>query len=131
MHIGRTIGAVLAGAIAWAILWLGGTAAAQAAFPTIIQPDQPLTHMGALLSYILYSVGLSILAGFTTAAAAGRSPMPAVWILCALQLTLGVIAEVSYWSLLPVWYHLVFLALIVPATAYGGQLQRQRQPAPA
>jgi hypothetical protein len=124
----RLIGAVLAGAAVWAVLWIGGTKAAQAAFPGALTPGQPLVHGGALLGLILYSVGLSLLAGYVTAAAAGPRPLPAVGTLAALQLTLGIIAEASYWSLMPVWYHLVFLALVVPATVYGGALRARRRP---
>lgn len=45
-----------------------------------------------------------------------------------LQLTLGIVFEVSYWHLMPVWYHLVFLALVGPATLYGGVLRGRREP---
>jgi hypothetical protein len=119
----RVLAAVIAGAGVWAVLWLIGTRGAQAAWPNLVIPDQPLVHTGILLSYIGYSVVLSILAGFVAAAAAGSRPMLPVWILAGLQLTLGVLAEVSYWSLMPVWYHVVFLALIAPATVYGGWLR--------
>ena len=116
----RIIAAVLAGAVAWAALWNLGTRVAQAALPVLLQPGEPISHLGVLLAYIGYSVCLSLFAGFITALAAGRQPMPAVWVLATLQLALGLYFEVSYWSLLPVWYHLVFLALIVPATVFGG-----------
>lgn len=123
-NIGRLILAVLAGAAVWAALWIGGTQLSQIAFPDIATPDQPLTHTGLLVGYIAYSTFLSLLAGFVTALAAGaQRPMVAVTVLAFLQLALGIIAEASYWSLLPVWYHLVFLALIVPATLYGGTLR--------
>lgn len=124
--VGRLVVAVIAGAVVWAALWIIGTRAAQAVWPGTLVPNQPLTHSGFLLAYIGYSVVLSLLAGFVTAATAGSRPMIAVWVLAALQLTLGIIAEVSYWSLMPAWYHLVFLALIVPATASGGWLRARR-----
>jgi hypothetical protein len=72
---------------------------------------------------------LSVLAGYVTATVAGKDPMPVVWALAVLQLVLGIIAETSAWALTPVWYHLIFLALVVPATVYGGRLRvRRRQP---
>jgi hypothetical protein len=46
-----------------------------------------------------------------------------VWLLAVIQLGLGIVAEVSYWHLMPVWYHLVFLATVVPATVAGGYLR--------
>jgi hypothetical protein len=124
--IGRTILAVLAGAIVWAVLWVGGTQAAQRAFPSLLAVGQPVINAGALLGLIAYSAALSILAGYVTAAVASREPMPAVRALAVLQLVLGIGFEVSAWSLTPIWYHVVFLALIVPATIYGGRLRVRR-----
>lgn len=131
-NIGRTIIAVLAGAAVWAVLWIGGTQAATAAFPNLLAAGQPVTHTGALVGLILYSLPLSALAGYVTAATAVGDRMRAVWILATLQLVLGIFAETSSWTLTPVWYHLVFLALLVPATVYGGTLRvRQRPTQPA
>ena len=128
--IGRIILAVLAGATVWAVLWNLGTLGTQAALPDIVRPEQPLTHAGVLLAFIGYSVGLSVLAGFITALVGGKTPMPAVWSLAVLQLSIGIAVEVSYWNLMPVWYHLAFLALIVPATVYGGKVRTKRSGAP-
>jgi hypothetical protein len=125
-NVGRTIIAVLAGAAVWAALWIGGTQAASAAFPHLLAAGQPVTHTGALVGLIVYSLPLSLLAGYVTAAVAVGDRMRAVWILAILQLALGVFVEMSSWSLTPVWYHLVFLALLVPATVYGGALRVRR-----
>lgn len=124
---GRAVIAVVAGAAAWAVLWIAGTRAAQTAFPQLLQPEQPITHVGMLAAYIAYSACLSVLAGLVTATVRGRDPMPMVWVLAALQLTFGIVAEVAYWSLMPVWYHVVFLMLIVPATISGGVLAVHRR----
>lgn len=125
-RMGRVILAVLAGAALWAVLWNLGTLGAQAALPEL-QPKQPITHTGVLITYVGYSVALSVLAGLVTAWAAGVAPVPAVWTLAILQLGLGLFFEISFWGLTPVWYHLLFLALIVPATVYGGTLRARRR----
>jgi hypothetical protein len=131
-NVGRTIIAVLAGAAVWAILWVGGTQAATATFPNLLAAGQPVTHTGALLGLIIYSIVLSVLAGYVTAAVATGDRSRAVWILAILQLALGVFVETSSWKLAPAWYHIAFLALIVPATLYGGVLRvRRRQTQPA
>ena len=125
--MGRAIGAVVAGAAVWAVLWLGMNAVLPSAIPDVYTMGEPLESVPVLLFLIAYSVGLSLLAGFVTAIVRGGSdPMPAVKALAVLQLILGIVAEVSNWALLPVWYHLVFLALIVPATVYGGMLRARR-----
>lgn len=125
---GRSVAAVVAGAVLWAVLWVGGTAVAASMFPDAL--TAPVRHTGALLGYIAYSVALSVLAGYLTARVAGGvgrgGGMRAVWWLAAVQLVLGIGFEVSAWSLTPVWYHLVFLALLVPAIVYGGRLAVER-----
>jgi len=125
----RTILAVLAGAAVWAVLWNLGTLTAQAAFPDTLAPDRPLTHTGFLLGYIAFGGALSVLAGCVTAWAAGAHAVPAVRALAALQLALGLVFEILFWDMTPVWYHVVFLALIVPATLYGGTLRARTRAA--
>jgi len=120
---GRVVLGVIAGAVLWAVLWVGGTGAARAALPELLDPARRLDHAGALLGFIVYSVVLSVAAGYLAAAVAATRAMRAVWILAVLQLAIGVAVEISYWELMPVWYHLVFLALLVPATVYGGRLK--------
>ncbi len=126
--MGRMIGAVVAGAVVWAALWLGMNAVLPSLLPDAVVPGQPLGDVPVLLFLIAYSVALSVLAGYTAAAVA-RS-MTAVKVLAGLQLLLGVVAEAASWELLPIWYHLVFLALIVPATLLGGSLRIRPEPAP-
>ena len=73
-------------------------------WPTLLAEGQPITHAGALLGLIFYSVVLSLLAGWVTAAVARARWSPALWALAVLQLTLGFVAQTSAWSLMPVWY---------------------------
>ena len=123
-NTGRLVLGVIAGVTLWSLLWIAGTAAAQAAFPDVLDPTRRLDHVGALLGYIAYSVVLSILSGYAAAAAAsGARAMRTASIVAVILLGLGIFFEVSYWEMLPVWYHLVFLALLVPATVYGGKLK--------
>jgi len=52
--MGRAIAGVVTAFLLWTVLWLGFNAAAQAALPEIIDPEQPLTHTGVLLGFIAY-----------------------------------------------------------------------------
>ena len=118
--------AILAGSLFWALLWNVGTRGAQALWPHLLTGVERISHTGILLLYIGYGALLSILAGFVTASAAGHRPMLAVWILAVLQVGLGIAAEVSYWALMPVWYHVLYLANVVPATVVGGMFAARR-----
>ncbi|GJM09829.1 MAG: hypothetical protein DHS20C11_21050 [Lysobacteraceae bacterium] len=106
----------------WTILWVSGTAGTAALFPDDVVEGQALTNVAILVWFITFGSLLSILAGFLTARLAPSKPMRLVWILALIQLALGLYFEISYWELMPVWYHLVFLALIVPTTLLGGRL---------
>ena len=127
----RSIGAVLAGAVLWTVLWLGSTSALVAAMPDRLVPTEPLTETPLLLLYIGMSVVFSVAAGWLTAAVARSRPIGHAFALGVLQLALGIGFEASAWDLTPVWYHLVFLVLLLPGNVAGGWLRAQRESAPA
>ena len=120
---GRNVLAVIAGVVLWSVLWIGGAQVAAMMYPAVLAPGQPVTHTGALLGYIAFSVVLSVLAGYATAAAATGHRMRSVRIVAGVLLLMGIGFEASAWQLTPVWYHLVFLVLLVPAVLYGGRLR--------
>lgn len=122
--MGRRILAVVAGVLVWGVLWVLGNQVLLSRLPDVAQDLARIgDHPGALLGLIIWSVALSVLAGYVTAAVAGVEPMKAVWALAIIQLAIGVVVQVDSWSLMPVWYHVVFLGMIVPATLYGGRLR--------
>ena len=120
--MGRTIGAVVAGVVLWGLLWnalnfgLMGLG--------LVTAGEPITGIGLLLGLIAYSAALSVLAGWVAAAIKGApEAMTAVKALAATNLLIGIVTEVMYWELMPVWYHMVFLLLVVPMTLQGGRLK--------
>jgi len=85
---------------------------------------QPLTHTGMLIACIMYSAVISVVAGFVCASVKKESPMKTVWVFALIQLAVGIFVEYTYWDLMPAWYHIVFLVLIVPATVWGGSQKK-------
>ena len=128
MEKAKVVLAVLAGVVLWGVLWNVGTLGSQRALPELAAPGEPVTHAGLLLAWIAYSVALSVLAGWVAAALAGERAAAAVWGLALVNLAIGIAVEVAYWGLFPAWYHVVFLALVVPATLAGGRLRTARGP---
>lgn len=126
-NTGRVVMGVVAGVVLWSVLWLGGNAVAVSAMPDLIATGERVDHLGVLLGYLGWSMILSVLAGYVTAALAELAAMRAVWILAFVLLAMGVFFETSSWDLTPTWYHIVFLALLVPMTVLGGRMKIGRR----
>ena len=114
--------AIVTGVVLWGIVWNLFTIAGTMLIPDELAPNMPITHVGILIAYLVISVPVSILAGYAGAKVAAEHATVAIKILAGVQLAIGVFVEVTYWELMPAWYHIIFLALIVPATLKGGQM---------
>ena len=116
----RSLGVVLAGFVAWSILWLTSGQIALRVVPNAYDETGVSAHTGVLISFLILSVVFSILSGWVTAAlAASRGVAHAVW-LGVLLLVFGLGVQMAYWDVMPLWYHLPFLALMLPAAFLGG-----------
>jgi hypothetical protein len=123
--LGRTIGAVAAGVVLWGGLWNGGNASLAAAGLFVM--GESVTSVPVLLVLVAYSAALSVLAGYVVAMIRGGDAMGAVQALAGVNLTIGIVVEVIYWGLMPAWYHMAFLALVVPMTLAGGRMRMRRR----
>jgi hypothetical protein len=131
----RIILGVIVGFIVWSILWVGGDeviakfspdwygvhklAFEKAAFNHTSFDADPLI----LLIHLIRSVIASLIAGYMAALVANENWRTA-WILGILLLLVGIVVEATVWNLAPVWYHLIFLILLIPMTLAGGKLRR-------
>lgn len=114
--------AVVTGVVLWGIVWNLFTLAGTMLIPDELAPNMPITHVGILIAYLVISIPVSILAGFAGAKVAAEHAGTAIKILAGVQLAIGIFVEVTYWDLMPAWYHIIFLAIVVPATLKGGQM---------
>ena len=126
---------VIAGFVAWSILWVGSDqvlmmaspswyGAHQLDFALAMANQEPFAaDTTILIMHVVRSIIISIMSGFLAAFIAGenrRAPL----ILGVLLLLFGLMVEVMVWNYLPAWYHLIFLALLVPMTMLGGKLKQ-------
>jgi hypothetical protein len=118
----RAFLAVVVGYLVWTALWLGGNAAFFGEAARVVDAGVPFTAAGPLAGLLAQSVVCSIAAGLAAAAIAKQRARAAVLVLAALLLATGVLVQIGVWPFMPVWYHLTFLALIVPASILGGRL---------
>ena len=117
------IGAV-AGYVVWTILWLGGGFVLAGRYPDeleVFQAGGSLTEPGFLGASLVLSVICSLVGGFTAARLGRNRAHAAVMTMAVLLLLTGIGVQASAWSRMPLWYHLVFLVLIIPVCLAGGR----------
>ena len=129
----RIILGVIAGFFGWVILWFGGETilsavwpkfgANQAAFQAAIENGGKFTaDTTMLLTHVVLCSIVSVISGFLAALIAGeykRAPL----VLGLLLLALGLLKVVMSWPYVPVWYHIIFTAILLPLVILGGKLK--------
>lgn len=124
---------VIAGFFAWVIAWVGSEkilsaiwpefGTHQRAFQAAIENGGPFTaDTGALLTHIVLGSIVSMMSGFLAALIAGENQRAPIF-LGFLLLAVGVLKAVMSWPYVPIWYHLVFTALLLPMAILGGKLK--------
>jgi hypothetical protein len=124
----RSILAVLAGNISWAVLWVGSNAILATLFPAQYQAEKK-DHAPMLLLLILLSFIFSIIAGYLTARIAARKEIAHTMVLGVLQLAMGIAAQLANYDALPLWYHIIFLLLLIPGNVFGAVLRARQSEA--
>lgn len=121
----RAVLGVIAGYLVWTVLWLGGNAVLFSEITQTVSAKQSFSAPGPLVGVIALSVVCSIAAGAVCAAIVRNRPRAAVLVLAALLLMTGVAVELGQSTLVPLWFMVAFLVLIVPVTVLGGRLVRR------
>jgi len=129
--MGRKIAAAVVGYAVWSVIWLGGGQGVQTAFADSIGTDGTVTATPPLITLLALSVVCSLLSGIIASKISGAAGNGGVIALCVLLLATGVGVQASVWEKMPVWYHTVFLLLLVPVTVAGGSLVGGARPARA
>lgn len=119
----KVIAGFVVGFIVWTVLWLGSDALI-VSFPTLAPSgDLQIIPTNYLLLKLASSVIFSIIAGLIAAWISGET-MKAPLILGFMLLIVGLMVQISAWKPIPVWYHLLFLVLLLPMAVLGGKLRR-------
>ena len=131
----RIILGVIVGFVVWTITWLGTDAILTVISPNwyaknIIDLNTAAASGQPYLSetiMTLMALGLSIVCSFISgfiAALIARENSKSTLILGVLLLVVGVSVSVSFWNYFPIWYHVLFLLLLIPVTILGGKLKK-------
>jgi hypothetical protein len=129
----RIVVGVVAGFFAWVIAWVGSEKILSAIWPefgvhqrafqaAIENGGQFTADTGALLTHIVLGSIVSVMSGFLAALIAGgnqRAPL----VLGFLLLAVGLLKAVMSWPYVPIWYHVIFTAILLPMAIMGGKLK--------
>ena len=128
----RIVLGVIAGFFAWLIVWVGSEKILSAIWPAfgvhqrafeeaIKNGGQFTADTTMLLTHIVIGSIVSVMAGSLAALIAGentRAPL----VLGFLLLALGLLKAVMSWQYVPIWYHVIFTAILLPMAIMGGKL---------
>lgn len=129
----RIILGVIIGFFAWLIMWVGGEKILSAIWPesfgvhqhafeeVLINGGQFTANTTHLLMHIVLVSIVSMMSGFLASLIAGENKY-APLVLSFLLMALGLLKMVLSWKYVPIWYHIIFTALLIPMTIMGGKL---------
>jgi hypothetical protein len=133
----RIILGIIVGFIVWSIVWVGSDqflhtlsrdwyGAEKDKIVLAIANNESL-NLDAVVVIIdlVRSIIASIMAGFLTALVAGENRKSTL-ILGIILLVVGVAVQIHLWKVYPIWFHLIFWALLIPMTILGGKLRQTR-----
>ena len=119
----RSLLAVFAGFLWWGLVCVTVTSILIAAVPSAFDETGGTFDVGMNGLLIFLTTLYSVSSGYLTAWIAGRREMAHTLALGAWNLAFGTFVQILNWNLQPVWYHLIFLSLLIPMIALGGWLR--------
>jgi len=128
----RIVLGVIAGFIAWLVVWIGSEkilsaiwpafGANQKAFEEAVRNGGEYTaDTTMLLTHLVLGSVVSVMAGIFAALIA-RENTSAPLVVGILLLALGLLKAVMSWQYVPIWYHIIFTAILLPMAVLGGKL---------
>jgi len=114
---------VVAGFILWSVLWLGLNQTLLLLGLLTPPGTEPVTRAQPLLLLLGSSVLISVASGYVTARIVGFPWALSAVALGVLLLLTGLLVQLKLWYLIPLWYHVSFLLLLIPMTFIGARLR--------
>ena len=119
-----TLGIVLA-PVFWGVIQFPGSLLVSSMYPDVAAGSVP-PPLAYLLIALALSAAYAVFSGFCAALTAGTNDNRLSIGAGLVLLVVGIGVQVAFWDTLPVWYHLVFLALIMPLTYLGTRIYKPK-----
>jgi energy-converting hydrogenase Eha subunit F len=118
----RNVMGVITGYAVWTAIWLAGNKLFFGAAAEAAQGGRYYSEAGPLIGVLALSIACSLAAGLATVRVALGKARGALLVMAGLLLVTGIAVQAGVWHLMPVWYHLIFLGLLIPVSLAGGRL---------
>jgi hypothetical protein len=119
----KQVFAVATGFILWSVLWLGLNQLLLVLGVMPATTSQPIADPKPLVLLLVGSVLISLLSGYVTSRISGMEWALPAGALGVVLLATGVFVQLKLWYLIPLWYHLLFLLLLMPMTILGARMR--------
>lgn len=120
----RSVISVVAGFLLWTVLWLGSNSLITVITPSSFKEDGSTDSVLILVIILALSVVFSLLSGYVTAWIKRSFSQVPVWVLGLILLAVGLVVQIQFWTLFPLWYNICFLVFLIPATLIGASFRR-------
>lgn len=117
---------VIAGYATWSIIWIAANALLFKEAAEVVGRGEPYMRTSPYIGVLVVSLVCSLAGGAVCAVIAGKKATPAAVVTGVLLLLTGIGVQAGVWTLMPVWYHLSFLALLIPVTLAGARLAARK-----
>ena len=126
---------IIVGFVVWSVLWVGSHALFAVISPNwygkidaefmdaVTKGTAYTVDSFVLVISLIRSVVFSIIAGYLAVLIAKENKTSTI-ILGILLLLVGIMVQIGIWHYEPVWYHFLFLFLLIPMTIFGGKLRK-------
>lgn len=119
----RSVVSIVVAYAVWSAMWLALGAGLRALRPGDFDDERMTESAGMLLTFLGGSIVISLVSGFIAARIARRRVLRSALILGVLLLGTGIGVQTSVWASMPLWYHLGFLALLIPGVLLGAAMR--------
>lgn len=119
----RSIIAIVCGSMVIAALSLSADAVLMGVSPESFSASGRSENSSLLMLTLVYSAIFSVLGGYVAAWVAKRQELKHALALGLWQLVLSTLSAIQFSETAPLWWHAIFLLLIVPAIWCGGYLR--------
>ena len=127
----RIVLGAIAAFFAWVIVWVGSEKILSAIWPAfgihqrafeeaVKNGGQFTADTSVLLTHIVLGSIVSVMCGSLAAVIAGENTRSPLVVGCLL-LALGLLKAVMSWPYVPIWYHVLFTAILLPMAIIGGR----------